>query len=59
MKAESWKLALAESATRSEENAPLFKIAGVLMRLDHIARFIVNANHSIMGTHEKRSNHGG
>jgi hypothetical protein len=25
---------------------PLFEIARVLMRLDHVARFIVNANHS-------------
>jgi hypothetical protein len=28
--------------------SPLFEIAGVLVRLDHVARFIVNANHSIM-----------
>jgi hypothetical protein len=27
---------------------PLFEIAGVLVRLDHIASFIENANHSIM-----------
>jgi hypothetical protein len=24
---------------------PLFEIASVLVRLDHIARFVVNANH--------------
>jgi hypothetical protein len=27
---------------------PLFEIARVLVRLDHVARFIVNADHSIM-----------
>jgi len=27
---------------------PLFEIARVLMRLNHIASFIVNTNHSIM-----------
>jgi len=27
---------------------PIFEIALVLVRLDHVARFIVNANHSIM-----------
>ena len=27
---------------------PLFEIAFVLMRFDHIARVIVNVNHSIM-----------
>jgi hypothetical protein len=26
----------------------LFEIAGVLVRFDHVARFIVNANHGIM-----------
>jgi hypothetical protein len=29
-------------------NLPLVEIAGVLVRLDHVARFIENANHSIM-----------
>jgi hypothetical protein len=28
--------------------SPLFEIAHVLVRLDHVARFIVNADHSIM-----------
>jgi hypothetical protein len=28
--------------------SPLFEIARVLVHLNHIARFIVNANHSIM-----------
>jgi hypothetical protein len=27
---------------------PLFKIARVIVRLDHVARIIVNANHSLM-----------
>jgi hypothetical protein len=30
------------------KNSPLFEIAGVLVRLDHVASFIVNADHSIM-----------
>jgi hypothetical protein len=29
------------------ELSELFKIAGVLVRLDHVARFIVKANHAI------------
>jgi hypothetical protein len=28
--------------------SPLFEIAFVLVRLDHVARFILNANHGIM-----------
>jgi hypothetical protein len=37
------------SARRAERKAsPLFEIARVLVRLNHIARFIVNANHGIM-----------
>jgi hypothetical protein len=28
--------------------SPLFEIASVLVRFDHVARFIVNANHGIM-----------
>jgi len=31
----------------------LFQLARLLVRLDHIARFIDNANHSIMSTAEK------
>jgi hypothetical protein len=27
---------------------PLFEIARVLVRFDHVAKFIVNANHSIV-----------
>jgi hypothetical protein len=30
------------------KNPPLFKIARVLVRLDHVAGFIANANHSAM-----------
>jgi hypothetical protein len=34
------------SARRAERKAsPLFEIAVVLVRLDHVASFIVNANH--------------
>jgi hypothetical protein len=29
-------------------NSPLFKIAHLLVRFDHVARLIVNANHSAM-----------
>jgi hypothetical protein len=37
------------SARRAERKAsPLFEIAHVLVRSDHVARFIVNANHSIV-----------
>jgi hypothetical protein len=32
---------------------PLFELTGVLVRLNHVASFIVNANHSVMGTAEK------
>jgi hypothetical protein len=35
-------------ATIKLGDCPLFKIARVLVRLDHAARFIVNANHSGM-----------
>jgi predicted trehalose synthase len=36
------------SARRAERKAsPLFEIARVLVRFDHVASFIVNANHSI------------
>jgi len=30
------------------KRSPLFEIAGVLVRLDHVVRFVVNANHSAM-----------
>jgi hypothetical protein len=29
-------------------SSPLFELARVLVRLDHIARFIVNTNHGVM-----------
>ena len=35
------------------ETSPLFELARVLVRLDHVASFIVNANHSIMRAAEK------
>jgi hypothetical protein len=37
-----------ETAQAAWQNSPLFEIALVLVRLDHVARFIVNANHGIM-----------
>jgi hypothetical protein len=33
--------------------SPHFEIARVLVRVDHIASFIVNTNHGIMGATEK------
>jgi hypothetical protein len=33
---------------RKTGHSPLFEIARVLVRLDQVARIIVNANHSIM-----------
>jgi len=35
------------SAQQPKESTP-FEIARVLVRLDHVARIIANANHSIM-----------
>jgi hypothetical protein len=32
------------------ENSPLFEIALVLVRFNHAARWIVNANHGVMRT---------
>ena len=34
--------------SKAAEHLPIFEIARVLMRLDHVARFIVSANHSII-----------
>jgi hypothetical protein len=28
--------------------SPLFELARVLVRVDHVARFIVNANHGVL-----------
>jgi hypothetical protein len=39
------KVILETQPTR--DRAPLFEIASVLVRFDHVARFIVNANHGI------------
>jgi hypothetical protein len=39
---------LAGSFMSCGETSPLVELARVLVRLDHVARFIVNANHSIM-----------
>jgi hypothetical protein len=36
------------TAQAAWQNSPLFEIASVLVRVDHIARVIVNANYSIM-----------
>jgi hypothetical protein len=36
-----------ESAQAAWQNSRLFEIARVLVRLDHVASGIVNANHSI------------
>jgi len=37
------------TARRAERKAsPLSEISGVLVRFDHVARFIVNPNHRIM-----------
>jgi hypothetical protein len=37
------------SARRAERKAsPLSEISGVLVRFDHVARFIVNANHYVV-----------
>jgi len=33
---------------RLEKKSPFFEIAGVLVRLDHGASFIVNANHGVV-----------
>jgi hypothetical protein len=37
---------------RLTKNLRLFEIARVLMRLDHVASIIVNANYNIMWTRE-------
>ena len=38
---------VAAVTTATIETSPLFKVALVLVRLDHVASFIVNVNHSI------------
>jgi len=37
-----------ETDAPCEEKSPLFELARVLVRLDHVASRIVNADHSIM-----------
>jgi hypothetical protein len=37
-----------EDAMEVTASSPLYEIALVLMRLDHVASRIVNANHSVM-----------
>jgi glutathione synthase/RimK-type ligase-like ATP-grasp enzyme len=37
----------------SRQSSPLFELAPVLVRLDQIAHFIVNPNHSIVRAAEK------
>jgi hypothetical protein len=40
-------LILAPSTPGRQANSPLFELARVLVRFDHVASRIVNANHSI------------
>jgi len=40
---------LPETAQPAWQNSPLFEIARVLVRVDHVVRFIANANHGIRG----------
>jgi hypothetical protein len=39
---------MVDSQSRTAAHLPLAKIALVLVRLDYVARFVVNANHSIV-----------
>jgi hypothetical protein len=39
---------VAESFGTLGKNLPLFEIGSVLVRLNHVASFIVNPNHGIM-----------
>jgi hypothetical protein len=39
---------VALAARQGRDPSPLLEIASVLVRLDHVARFIKNANHGIM-----------
>ena len=42
------KLPGADARREEKVNSPLFEIARVLVRFDHIARVVVDANHGIM-----------
>ena len=46
--AESFGIQEAESTGTVASALRLFELASVFMRLDHVARFIVNTDHSIM-----------
>jgi hypothetical protein len=49
MKAESWEIPFSgKCEVRRVETSSRFELASVLVRLDHVASFIVNANHGIM-----------
>ena len=39
---------VAPATTATIETSPLFEIAVVFVRFDHVARSIINANHSVM-----------
>ena len=49
MKAESWEFVFSEKCdvVRAKDSL-LFKLPCVLVRFNHIASFVANANHSIM-----------
>jgi hypothetical protein len=36
------------STEATDETSPLFEIARLFVRFNHVARFTVNANHSVM-----------
>jgi hypothetical protein len=46
--AEASKPKLLDQRAASKKTSPLFEIASLLLCFDHVASFIVNANHSIM-----------
>jgi hypothetical protein len=44
----SRRQAVTEAVEITDNRSPLFELARVLVRLNHVACFIVNANHSMM-----------
>jgi hypothetical protein len=42
------KLPGADAGREEKVNSPLFETASVVVRFNQVARFIINANHSIM-----------
>jgi hypothetical protein len=44
----AWRLFVSPDIEEHHRASPLFELALVLMRVNHIARIIVNANHSVM-----------